>query len=175
VHSWRSSASTAVFRSSVPSDLKTHPRTPASKQSRTTCSESTLGKDQYSLGRVVFQDLPGRVHAIQSWHANVQNKKIGVQLPALLYRFFSLSGLSADLPAFVRSQEREQTETEWDDHRPPKCETQPWNLLPVRGTWVDAMQSEQNCSNAALPQFLTCSRWIFLSTDQATVRKLLNS
>jgi hypothetical protein len=24
------------------------------------------------------------------------------------------------------------------------------------------MQSEQNCSNAVLPQFLTCSPWIFL-------------
>jgi hypothetical protein len=57
------SPSTAVVMSALPSDLKTHPRTPASKQSRTLLG-AHVGNDQDSLARIVSQDLPGRVHAI---------------------------------------------------------------------------------------------------------------
>jgi hypothetical protein len=45
-----------------------------------------------------FQDLPDRFQAIQPGHANVQNKKIWFQLPALLHRIPSVSGLSANFP-----------------------------------------------------------------------------
>src|SRR4030081_2013087 len=105
----RCSASTAANRSSVSSDLNTHPRTPASKQSRTTCSESTAVKIRMAWPGLWFRIC--RAASIQFWHADVQDKKIWFQLPALLDRIASVGGLSADLPSFVRSKQRTQTET----------------------------------------------------------------
>ncbi len=71
------------------------------------------GKDQDYLVRIVFQNLPGRVQSIQFWQADVQNKKIWFQLHALLDRISSVVGLSTDLPAFVRSKQRAQTEAKY--------------------------------------------------------------
>ena len=58
------SPSTAAVRSAVASDLKSHPRTPASKQSPNHPVGAHVGDDEDSVARVVSQDLPGRVHAI---------------------------------------------------------------------------------------------------------------
>src|SRR6202790_1558028 len=51
----RCSAATAVIRSSIPSDLKTHPRTPASRQSRTTCSDSTAVRIRITWSGLCFR------------------------------------------------------------------------------------------------------------------------
>jgi hypothetical protein len=61
----------------------------------------------------VFQDLPGCVQTIQFWHANIQNQKIRFELPALLDRIPSISGLSTDVPTQVRPKKRAQAKTEY--------------------------------------------------------------
>jgi hypothetical protein len=101
----RCGASTGVVRSPVPSDLRTHPPTPACNPIADHFLGIYIRQDQYSLRRVVFQNLSCRVHAIQFWHASVQDKKIGFQSHALLHRILTVSSFTADLPAYVRSKQ----------------------------------------------------------------------
>ena len=69
-------------------------------------SEKYIGLDgerQYSLVRIATQNLSGRVDSVQPGHADVQNNKVWLQLPALLYCIPSVSSLSTDLPSLVLS------------------------------------------------------------------------
>jgi len=57
---------------------------------------------------IVAQNTPRSIHAIKFRHADVQDQKVGFQLRALLYRFAPVKRLSADLPSFVRPNQRTQ-------------------------------------------------------------------
>jgi hypothetical protein len=72
-----------------------------------------VGKDQYFLGRIHFQDLPCGIDTVELWHANVQNEKIWFQLLALLYRIPPVGYLSADLPFCVSPKQRAHAEPEY--------------------------------------------------------------
>src|ERR1700688_6526 len=65
-----------------------------------------VSHDQYSLVWIVFQNLSRCINAIQVRHADVQDQKIWSQLHAFFYGFAAIICLPADLPSFVRSDER---------------------------------------------------------------------
>src|ERR1700693_4143542 len=64
-----------------------------------------VGEYQYSLGCIVFQNLPSRTDTIKFWHADVQNEKVWLKLPTLFYCVPSVSGLSANRPSFMRTKQ----------------------------------------------------------------------
>src|ERR1700688_1451758 len=68
-----------------------------------------VSDDQYSLVRIMFQNLSRCIHAIQVRHADIQDQKIWFQLHAFFYGFTPIICLAADFPSCVRSDERRHT------------------------------------------------------------------
>jgi hypothetical protein len=64
-----------------------------------------VGDHQYSLGRIIFQNLSGGIEAIMFWHADIPNEKVWFQLLALLHRVLSVGRLPADYPSFTGTKQ----------------------------------------------------------------------